>query len=80
MPKHSISQIKAEIAVLKQGGFNCAVYYLEAELRRRERSGINRGRPCLADSETRRAWREQKARQRAKLPTEEVYEIDERTS
>lgn len=80
MPKCTTSQIKSEIAVLKQGGFRCAVYYLEAELRRRDRSGMNRGRPCLEATEQRKRWREQKARQRAKLPTEEVYEIDERTS
>jgi hypothetical protein len=65
MPKCATNEIRAELAALKQGGFRCAVYYLEAELRRRDRSAVNRGRPCLADSETRKAWRERKARQRA---------------
>lgn len=80
MPKCTTIQIKSEIAALKMGGFRCAVYYLEAELRRRDRSGMNRGRPIKDDTEQRKRWREQKARQRAKPPTEEVYEIDERTS
>lgn len=80
MPKCTTSQIKSEIAALKMGGFRCAVYYLEAELRRRDRSGMNRGRPCLEATEQRKRWREQKARQRAKPPTIEVYEDNERAS
>ncbi len=58
-PKFTNDEIKADIAKLETGGFRCAVYYLKSELRRRQASEINRGRPIT--KETRRAEIQRKA-------------------
>lgn len=64
MPKCNTDEIKAELAKLEQGGFRCAVYYLKAELKRREASGVNTGRPITKDTPRNVAMRKASAEYR----------------
>lgn len=49
-PKFTTEQVRADITALEPAGFKCAVYYLKAELRRRNASSINKGRPATMDT------------------------------
>ena len=50
MPKFTTDEIKADIAALETGGFRCAIYYLKAEVKRRDGSALNAGRTITNDT------------------------------
>lgn len=64
MPKCTTDSIKAEIQALRASGFKCAVYYLEAELRKRQNSP---GKQPKQDTPKHRAWRKASAKYREKM-------------
>ncbi len=72
VPKFTASEIKAEIAKLEGSGFNGAVYYLKAELKRRQASSINAGRPITKDTRRNQTMREASQRYREKQKGEKL--------
>ncbi len=57
-PKFTAAEIEAEIVKLNGSGFDAAIYYLKAELKRRSKSSLNTGRKIENDSEKHVKWRE----------------------
>lgn len=76
MPKCTTDQIKLELSKLEGSGLVCAVIYLKAELKRREGSSLNTGRPVKDSTETRKKWREAKAVQRRNKRLEIIRAIE----
>jgi hypothetical protein len=69
-PKCTTDEIRQEIAKLEGSGLKCAAAYLRAELKRREGSATNAGRPIKGDDEQRKKWRESKRAYRRKKAAE----------
>ena len=73
MPKCTAAQIEAELPKLREGGFKCAVAYLEIELRKRRTA---KGKTATNDSPKHKSWREASRKYRETHPKVEVEPDD----